>query len=499
MKRNRLLGSVAVLSLFAMGAQAQSAYPPSNEPPPPPAAGPPTLYAPPQLDQMLAPIALYPDPLLTEVLTGATYPDEIDQAAQWAAQNPGLSGPQLATTVEGQDWDPSVKSLTPFPQILGMMDQHIDWTQQIGGAFMAQQPDVMDSIQRLRQQAYSAGALRSSPYESVVLSGDYIEIQPANAQVVYVPTYDPRRVYGNWAYGAYPPDYWGPPPGLQPRYEAGLLGFGVGIGVVGALWHWGDWDWAHHDVRVDQSRYNIIIAGHGRPAEAANWHHDASRPSNFARGEQTRPGEARPGAARRADRAAAGGASTGRTGSSRRGAAWREAAGAPAGGASASEQARTGRRRGPARRGVRPPSRSRRRVRPSRPGPEEAAPPRVPRGAAAGGAPSRSGPREPPRPAGSCRPEARPEARPAPQQAAHPPEARPVQQQAARPPVEPARPAPAAAARPAPPPRPPPRSSGACAPGARGRTRRPGGEGRAGQAGGREERRQEGIVRHEIA
>src|ERR1700691_5049824 len=128
MTRNRLLGSVAVLSLFAMGAQAQQyAYPPPTEPPPPPAAAAPTLYAPPQLDQMLAPIALYPDPLLTEVLTGATYPDEIDQAAQWAAQNPGLSGPQLATTVEGQDWDPSVKSLTPFPQILGMMDQHIDW------------------------------------------------------------------------------------------------------------------------------------------------------------------------------------------------------------------------------------------------------------------------------------------------------------------------------------------------------------------------------------
>ena len=184
----------------------------------------PTLYAPPQLDQMLAPIALYPDPLLTQVLTGATYPDEIDQAAQWAAQIPGLSGPQLASTVEGQDWDPSVKSLTPFPQILGMMDQHIDWTQQIGGAFMAQQPDVMDSIQRLRHEAYSAGALRSSAYESVVVSGNYIEIQPANAQLVYVPTYDPRRVYGNWAYGSYPPDYWGPPPGLPAALRGGAAG-----------------------------------------------------------------------------------------------------------------------------------------------------------------------------------------------------------------------------------------------------------------------------------
>jgi len=271
MKIPRLVASALSLALVMGAAQAQMPYPPPGYPPP----GAAMVYAPPQLDQMLAALALYPDPLLTEILTAATYPYEIDAAARWLQVPPNASltdGPLFAT-LQTIDWDPSVKSLLPFPQILMMLDQHLDWTQAIGNAFLAQPADVMDSIQRLRQEALAAGSLVSSPYVNVVQDGPYIEILPASPQLVYVPIYDPRALFRAWPYPGYPPFYYGPPPGLGARGAVAGIGFSIGIGIVDALWNWGDWDWRDHDVRVDPQRFNRINAGHP-PIAAPTWQHD---------------------------------------------------------------------------------------------------------------------------------------------------------------------------------------------------------------------------------
>jgi Protein of unknown function (DUF3300) len=278
----RVAALMLALSVAALPAAAQ--YPPSYPPPPPGAVqyppppgaeapAPAALYTPPQLDQMLAPVALYPDPLLTEILTAATYPLEVVAAAQWQQANAGIPPEALAPAVEAQGWDPSVESLTAFPQVLAMMGQQLTWTQAIGNAFLAQQGDVMDSIQRLRHDALAAGTLVSSPYAVVTQDGPYIEITPANPQLLYVPVYDPTSAYGAWPYPTYRPYYFGAPPGLSANFMAGALGFSIGIGIVDTLWNWGDWDWRNHDVRVNPARYAALAPGHAAPA-STTWQHN---------------------------------------------------------------------------------------------------------------------------------------------------------------------------------------------------------------------------------
>jgi Protein of unknown function (DUF3300) len=267
----RLAGCVVALALVAGGAaRAQYAYPP----PPPGVSAP--LYAPAQLDQMLASIALYPDPLLTQMLIAATYPIEVHDAAQWLnyPPNAALNDGALANALQFQSWDPSVKSLVPFPAVVRMMDAHLDWTQALGNAFLAQQSDVMDAIQRLRHQALAAGTLVSSPYQRVVIDGPYIRIDPATPQTVYLPVYNPVVVYGRWPYPAYPPIYFGPPPGLRQRFViGGAISFAFGIGVIDLLWNWGDWDWRAHDVHIDANRFNRINPGRP-PVRESVWAHD---------------------------------------------------------------------------------------------------------------------------------------------------------------------------------------------------------------------------------
>jgi hypothetical protein len=269
MKGHRVLALLLAPAILIGAAGAQQPYPP----PPPGAAV--AAYAPVQLDQMLAPIALYPDPLLTSILTAATYPVEVDSAAQWL-NNPGagaLTDGALVTAMAGTGWDPSVQSLVPFRPVLVMMDQQLAWTQAIGNAFLAQPQDVMASIQRLRRAALAAGALASSPYQTVTDDGTYITITPTQPQMLYVPVYSPAAVYGVWPYPGYQPDYFGPPPGLSAQYAAGALGFSVGFGIVDLLWDWGNWDWRDHDVRVDPGRFNRMNAGHP-PIAATTWQHD---------------------------------------------------------------------------------------------------------------------------------------------------------------------------------------------------------------------------------
>jgi hypothetical protein len=234
-------------------------------------------YAPAQLDQLLAPIALYPDQLLTQILIASTYPLEVVEASRWLQDpvNAGLRGDQLEAALDPLDWDPSVKSLVPFPEILRMMDSRLDWMQQLGDAFLSQQADVMDAVQRLRAEAQAAGTLQSSPQQTVLTQGQTIVILPANPQFVYVPAYNPLTVYGPWPYPGYPPFYFPPPWG----YAGPQIVFGIGFGIVGFFWGWCEPDWHHHRVHVDAHRYNHIddydIKHRARPPfQGDSWNHD---------------------------------------------------------------------------------------------------------------------------------------------------------------------------------------------------------------------------------
>ena len=214
-----------------------------------------------QLDALLAPIALYPDALLAQTLMAATYPLEVVAAARWLDDpaNKNLTGDALAQALAAQTWDPSVKSLVPFPQVLAMLNGKLDWTQQLGYAFATQQADVMNSVQRLRQQAQAAGYLKTTEQQRVVVEKSIIVIEPANPQTVYVPVYSPTVVYGAWPYPAYPPTYIPPPPG----YVAGTafvsgLAFATGVAVVGSMWGWARPSWYGGNVNVNVNRYNNI-------------------------------------------------------------------------------------------------------------------------------------------------------------------------------------------------------------------------------------------------
>ena len=163
-----------------------------------------------ELDQMLAPIALYPDSLLSQILMASTYPLEVVEAARWSRANPNLKGDEAVRAVEQNTWDPSVKSLVAFPQILQMMDEKLGWTERLGDAFLSQQALVMDTVQNLRQKAYAAGNLKSTDQVRVEQQGQTIVIEPTRPEVIYVPYYDPLVVYGPWWWPAYPPVYWAP-------------------------------------------------------------------------------------------------------------------------------------------------------------------------------------------------------------------------------------------------------------------------------------------------
>jgi len=230
-------------------------------------------FTPEELDQMLAPIALYPDPLLSQILMAATYPFEVVQAARWSRANSHLKGQDAARAVEPMDWDPSVKSLVAFPQILHRMDEQLDWTQRLGEAFLDQEPHVMDAIQGLRQRAARAGSLRSNEQMQVTRQDEHILIEPAQPQVVHVPYYDPSVVYGPWWWPAYPPVYWGAPPGYYawPAYAPGFF-WGTGIAISWGFF-FGHADWHHRYVKV--AHVQPYPPARGVPtAKPVRWQHD---------------------------------------------------------------------------------------------------------------------------------------------------------------------------------------------------------------------------------
>lgn len=233
-----------------------------------------------ELEQLLAPIALYPDSLLAQIFMASTYPLEVVQADRWVKQNKDLKGDALAAALEKQPWDPSVKSLVNFSQVLAMMSEKLDWTQKLGDAFLAQQKDVMAAVQNLRKKAAEAGTLKTTKEQKVIVEKEAIVIESASPQVVYVPTYNPTVVYGTWAYPAYPPAYYYP-----PGYVAGtaLVSFGVGM-AVGAAWGygWGHCDWHGGDVDIDVNRNTNINRNIDRGKYATqyqggrgNWQHSS--------------------------------------------------------------------------------------------------------------------------------------------------------------------------------------------------------------------------------
>jgi hypothetical protein len=264
--RATVLSVVLIAGLMAVPAQAQAQAPaapaPADQaaaPAPAPAA---TKLPEGQLEQLVAPIALYPDELLSQILMASTYPLEVVEAARWSQDNKNVTGQALQDAMLKQTWDPSVKALTSVPQVLAMMSDKLDWTQQLGDAFLAQQSDVMAAVQTLRQRAEAAGNLKSTPQQKVTKSAppagvvapagmqDAISIDPVDPDMYYVPVYDPGIVYGAWDYPDYQPFYWYPP----GYVAAGVIGFAAGVAVGTAIW--GGCNWWGRNVYVNVNRYN---------------------------------------------------------------------------------------------------------------------------------------------------------------------------------------------------------------------------------------------------
>ncbi len=258
----------------------------------------PPAFKPEQLDQLLAPIALYPDELIAQILTAATYPLEIVMAARWVAdpKNAALTGDALAKALEGQSWDASVKSLVPFPSVLKMMSDKLDWTQKLGDAFLGQEQDCLASVQRLRRKAQAAGTLKSTPQQKVTVQAPppppapatggppvmapiteepTIAIEPADPGQVYVPYYDPATAYGAWPYPNYQPYAFPPPVGYG--IVAGLatgLAFGAGVAVTSSLWGWGRPNWGGGSISINSNQFNRINLN--RNVVTGNtWQHNA--------------------------------------------------------------------------------------------------------------------------------------------------------------------------------------------------------------------------------
>ena len=223
-----------------------------------------------ELAQMLAPIALYPDALLSQVLMASTYPIEVVEADRWISRHPGLKGDALDTALLDMDWDPSVKALCHFPSILALMSERISETTNLGNAFLAQEADVMDMVQELRAKAYAQHNLVSTDRQTVIVRDRIIIIEPANPRVIYLPYYDPYYIYGPWWYPAYPPYYWGPP--------------GVSVGVGISYWPgisfgfifggWSYFDWPHRYIYVDVHKRPRYVRRDRWRTESTHWHHD---------------------------------------------------------------------------------------------------------------------------------------------------------------------------------------------------------------------------------
>ena len=272
------LSSLAVAATFCATLGSQQLYSQQPQPPPPPGVS----LAANQVDDLVAPIALYPDPLLSQILVAATYPLEVVEALQWMQRNPGLQGAALNQAAQQQPWDPSIQALVVFPGLVKQLNQDITWTTNLGNAFLNQQGDVMDAVQRMRARAQQAGKLSSSSQQTVSTSNTdgqpNIVIEPANPQVIYIPEYNPYSIWGTALY--YPYAGWG-----YPSYGPGIY-FGFGPLIPIGLWFgggWGGWGWhpgwGGRQIIVNNNfihRYNYNAGRNGSLSGRSNWSHDAA-------------------------------------------------------------------------------------------------------------------------------------------------------------------------------------------------------------------------------
>jgi len=235
-------------------------------------------YSQEELDQILAPVALYPDQLLMQVLIASTYPLEVIDAARFIQRNPNLRGEALDEAVAGRNWDPSVQSLTAFPQVLEMMNEKIDWMQRLGDAFLVDQQRVMDTVQALRARAQAQGNLQSTPQQSVLTQDRVIIIEPVQPEYVYVPYYNPLVVYGPWWAPAYEPWFWNPSPIYGYPVWGGIstgIYFGTAWGISYHHWGWARPDWHRHQVHVHPTGNRFWNRpGHSPPRPGGTWQHE---------------------------------------------------------------------------------------------------------------------------------------------------------------------------------------------------------------------------------
>src|SRR6187455_141282 len=266
-RRTTHMKSIARVLTSAVAITAASAYAQAPEFPQPPSysenAGQQAAYqdrgsasALPQqeLDAILAPIALYPDELLSQLLMAATFPQDVARAAEWSRANPGLKGDEAVRAVDNQPWAPAVKSMVAFPDVLKAMGEQPEWTRKLGEAFLASESGVLQTVQGLRQRADKAGNLHSSEQLAVNHEGENYALSSPSPETAYVPYYDPRTAYGEWAYPEYPPVYWNPWPGYA-YYGGWALGWGAGI-YVGTGFFYGGFNWGHH------GHHHVHYSGH---------------------------------------------------------------------------------------------------------------------------------------------------------------------------------------------------------------------------------------------
>jgi hypothetical protein len=232
-----------------------------------------------QIAQMVAPIALYPDSLVAQILMASTYPLEVVEADRWVKQNPNLKGDALNEALKDKSWDVSVKSLCHYPDVLSGMSQNLSQTSQLGDAVLSQQQDVMNAIQELRHKAQAAGNLQTTEQQKVITDPSdpqVIVIEPASPQVVYVPTYNTAAVYGSWPYPAYPPySPWYYPAGAA--LVGGAIGFGIGYALGSSSWGWSNCNWGGGNINVDIDRTNNFNrANVGNRVGNQNWRHNSA-------------------------------------------------------------------------------------------------------------------------------------------------------------------------------------------------------------------------------
>src|SRR5581483_7531844 len=246
--------ALALLVATACGAGAQQSATPAEPDQ--------TLLKPEQLEALVAPIALYPDALLANMLAASTYPLEVVEADRWVKENKNLKGDALKAEIDKKSWDDSVKALTATPSVLDMMSDKLDWTKSLGDAMLAQQADLMDAIQRLREKARANNKLSSTRQQKVTVkqqeNKQVIVIEPTDPNTMYVPYYEPATVYGAWPYADYPPYYFG-----YPSYiGAGVVAAGIAFGTAWAIGRWGNYwgggcNWGNRNVYVNRRSTNV--------------------------------------------------------------------------------------------------------------------------------------------------------------------------------------------------------------------------------------------------